>query len=107
MRPNLAFCLAALVTHLSAGEPVVWRLDQTARIGGQTTEVLGAPRVATEAGIPAVWFNGTSDGLLVPVNPLAGLAQFHDRGPVLARRRRPGRTTLPPCAGRTRRPRPH
>jgi hypothetical protein len=55
---------------------VVWRLDQTARIGGQTTEVLGAPRVATEAGIPAVWFNGTSDGLLVPVNPLAGLAQF-------------------------------
>jgi hypothetical protein len=76
MRLNLACCLAVLVTRLSATEPVVWRLDQTARIGGQTTEVVGAPRVATEAGVPAVWFNGTSDGLLVPVNPLAGLAQF-------------------------------
>jgi hypothetical protein len=76
MRLTPACCLAILVTHLSAAEPTVWRLDQTGRIGGQTTEVLGAPRVATEAGIPAVWFNGASDGLLVPANPLAGCAQF-------------------------------
>ncbi len=72
--PLLAAMIGALTA--AAGEPTVWRLDQTARIGGETTEVLGAPRVATEAGIPAVWFNGTSDGLFVPANPLAGCAQF-------------------------------
>jgi hypothetical protein len=70
--------LAALIGALTApaAEPTVWRLDQTARIGGHATEVLGAPRVAADAKDPAVWFNGASDGLLVPANPLAGLAQF-------------------------------
>ncbi len=70
--------LAALIGLLTAaaGEPTVWRLDQTARVGGHTAEVLGAPRVAAETDGPAVWFNGASDGLLVPVNPLAGLTQF-------------------------------
>jgi hypothetical protein len=38
--------------------------------------VLGAPRVGADTDGPAVWFNGASDGLLVPANPLAGLAQF-------------------------------
>ncbi len=76
MRPTFAFCLAVLVAHLPAAEPTVWRLDRTAQVGGQTTEVLGAPRVVAEADKPAVWFNGASDGLFIPVNPLAGLAQF-------------------------------
>lgn len=70
--------LAALIGSLTAvvAEPTVWRLDQTARIGGHVTEVLGAPRVAANTKDPAVWFNGVSDGLLVPANPLAGLTQF-------------------------------
>lgn len=76
MRPILAFCLAVLVARPAAAEPTAWRLDQTARIGGHATEVLGAPRLVAEADGPAVWFNGASDGLIVPVNPLAGLAQF-------------------------------
>ena len=76
MRPTLALCFAVLATNLSAGEPTVWRLDQAARVGGHATEVLGAPRVVAETDGPAIWFNGASDGLLVPANPLAGLTQF-------------------------------
>ena len=76
MRPTLAFCLAVVATHLSAAEPTVWRLDQTARVGGHATEVLGAPRVVPGADGPAVFFDGTSDGLFIPANPLTGLAQF-------------------------------
>lgn len=66
--------LAVLIGALSAGagEPTVWRLDQTARVGGHATEVLDAPRVTDGA----TFFNGASDGLFVPANPLAGLAQF-------------------------------
>lgn len=70
--------LAALIGSLTAAatETTLWRLDQTASVGGHATEVLGAPHVAADAKGPAIWFNGTSDGLLVPANPLAGLTQF-------------------------------
>jgi len=66
--------IAALIGALPvvATEPVIWRLDQTARVGGHVAEVLGAPRVIDGA----TFFNGASDSLLVPANPLAGLAQF-------------------------------
>lgn len=65
-------CGSALI----AAEPAVWRLDRTDAIGGLVPEVLGAPRVVQEAGGTALYFNGASDGLLVPVNPLQGLEQF-------------------------------
>jgi len=80
MRPPLALVLAALLlarVH-AADHPaaVTWRLDQTAQVGGQTTIVLGAPGVVTGPLGQAVHFNGASDGLFVPVNPLAGWSQF-------------------------------
>lgn len=56
--------------------PKIWRLDTVSPIGGHAATVLGAPRVVEESGSKAVYFNGTSDGLLLPVNPLEGLAQF-------------------------------
>lgn len=52
----------------------MWRLDQTSPIGGHTAIVLGAPQV--DSGDRALHFNGSSDGLLVPVNPFAGWAEF-------------------------------
>ena len=81
------FCLALLLTGaVSAAEPApstgsgqaatIWRLDQVAQIDGHTAEVLGTPHVVKEAGGSAVAFNGASDGLFVPANPLAGHAQF-------------------------------
>ena len=55
---------------------VEWRIDNLESIGGHAVTVVGAPRVvATEIG-NAVRFNGTSDGLLIDSNPLAGLSRF-------------------------------
>jgi hypothetical protein len=72
--PLLASLLCA--TILTAAEPIVWRLDRTDVIGGLTPEVLGTPRVVQETSGKALYFNGASDGLFVPVNPLQGLEQF-------------------------------
>ena len=85
MRTLRGICLVGLLLGLApglfAGNPpsspvTIWRLDQTARIGGHVATTLGAPRVSTDANGPAVFFNGASDGILVPVNPLAGWPQF-------------------------------
>lgn len=54
--------------------PVVWTLDKVTSVGGHVPIVLGAPRV-TEGG-HAVHLNGVDDGLVLPVNPLAGLREF-------------------------------
>ena len=54
----------------------VWRLEQTAQVGGHAATVLGEPRVVKEPDGQALYFNGASDGLLIPVNPLEGLEQF-------------------------------
>lgn len=81
---GMIFCLAAfgisnadtLKTHSPVPAAVIWQLDDPAKIGGHTTEVLGAPRVVAEQGAKALVFNGRSDGVFVPVNPVAGWAQF-------------------------------
>lgn len=65
-----SFCI------LRADTTVVWPLENAAKVGGHVTTVYGEPKVAAEAGVKALVFNGTSDGLLVPVNPLAGWTQF-------------------------------
>ena len=54
--------------------PVIWPLDSVTSVGGRAPTVLGAPRVT--AGEPAVHFNGADDGLILPVNPLAGRRAF-------------------------------
>jgi hypothetical protein len=78
MRLPLALVLIGLLGPLAAAEPspVIWRLDQTEKLGGHPLTVLGAPRVATEDGGQVVYFNGSADGLFVPVNPLAGSPAF-------------------------------
>ena len=53
--------------------PVVWRLDNLKTIGGAAPEVLGAPRLTTE---PALHFNGVDDGLILPLDPVAGWRAF-------------------------------
>jgi hypothetical protein len=57
--------------------PVVWTLDNTAAIGGQNPQVLGLPQIVdASAGGPALRFNGQNDGLILPVNPIAGWRKF-------------------------------
>jgi hypothetical protein len=75
--------LAAVAPGLKTGGPqlppagsVVWTLDNLARLGGHAVTVVGTPHVVTTDIGGAVEFNGTTDGLLLDVNPLAGLARF-------------------------------
>jgi hypothetical protein len=56
--------------------PVVWTLDSAASIAGLQPTMLGAPRFADTGVGPAACFNGKDDGLIFPVNPIAGWAQF-------------------------------
>jgi Concanavalin A-like lectin/glucanases superfamily len=64
----------AIATPAKAQE--VWRVDQTASLGGKPTHVLGHPQViSTEIG-KAVSFNGVDDALFVDVHPLAGAATW-------------------------------
>ena len=88
MPPPRAKCLA-LATFLAApallaadappatpSSVTIWRLEQPAQVGGHPASVLGEPRLAKDAAGSSLIFNGSTDGLFVPVNPLAGLAQF-------------------------------
>jgi len=70
------FALAASALRGAGPAAVVWKLDQTASVGGQAAEVLGAPQVVEIDGIKTVRFDGTADGLFLPVNPLGGLREF-------------------------------
>ena len=76
----LATGLWALTGNLPAertsAAPMLWPIGQTNLIGGHAPTVLGSPRVVSDPPHPALFFNGSSDGLLVPTNPLAGWPQF-------------------------------
>ena len=55
---------------------IEWRIDNLRVIGGHAVTLAGTPRVVdTDLG-KAIEFNGTTDGLFLDVNPLAGLAMF-------------------------------
>lgn len=75
----LVLCLLAGCAHTGSAEspePTVWNLDNVSSIGGQKPEVLGAPRPMSEKGRKALCFDGKSDGIFLPVNPIAGWGQF-------------------------------
>lgn len=85
MRPLLtpAFALVFLFSGLRttavenpANAPLIWRLDNLSHLDGHTLEVLGHPQLVKESGSSSIHFDGIGDGIFVPVNPLAGLAEF-------------------------------
>ena len=53
-----------------------WQLDNLNSIGGNSTEVLGAPRLVEGPAGKALEFAGVRDGLIVDVNPLEGAEIF-------------------------------
>jgi hypothetical protein len=58
-------------------DPVVWKLEIPKMIGGLEPLVLGAPRPLDEAPAGrALHFNGSGDGLIMPVIPITGWARF-------------------------------
>jgi hypothetical protein len=71
----LSCCLAAPAAR-TQDRSILWRLDNLERIGGHALRTLGAPRVVETDRGPAIAFNGTTDGLLIDANPIAGLSAF-------------------------------
>jgi hypothetical protein len=67
---------APAVSARRAPGQVAWTLDSLKSLGGHAVSVIGTPRVVTTPAGPAIEFNGTSDGLLLDVNPIEGLAAF-------------------------------
>ena len=60
----------------TARPPLIWIVDDPARVGGHGTQIVGAPKALdTERG-RAVCFDGARDGLVIGTNPIAGLAAF-------------------------------
>src|SRR5688572_28975308 len=72
----VCFALGVIAAAQPAPAVVTWRLDNLQRAGADAIEIIGAPAVVqTEIG-PAIQFNGTSDGLLIPRNPIEGAPKF-------------------------------
>jgi hypothetical protein len=65
-------------TGKNAGpNPTIWKFDDTKSIGGiSPVEVLGSPKVQPLSSGTGMQFNGTSDGLIIPANPIKGFSQF-------------------------------
>jgi Concanavalin A-like lectin/glucanases superfamily len=67
--------VAATLTPMS-GAMTIWKLDSIQNVGGHATELIGTPAVQETPIGQAIVFDGVDDGLLVPVNPIAGWPQF-------------------------------
>jgi hypothetical protein len=68
---------ASAETAASRSTTTVWTLDNVKQIGGQTPTVEGNPKIVRDDRIGAsIQFDGNGDGLVMPINPLAGLSQF-------------------------------
>lgn len=60
----------------NAQNPILWPLDNLSKIGGNTIEIIGNPKVIeTDIG-SAIEFNGIDDGLIVANNPMSGANAF-------------------------------
>jgi hypothetical protein len=53
-----------------------WVIDNTTKIGGFTTTVMGTPTVTAMSTGTAVCFDGNQDGLLLNTNPIQGMQRF-------------------------------
>ena len=83
LRPGI--CLLALISFVglnarasAQASPVntIWPIDDTVKIGGHAATILGQPQVITESALKSVHFNGATDGLLLPINPVETFAEF-------------------------------
>ena len=53
-----------------------WRLERADVIDGHAAKVLGTPAAINDGGRKALCFNGVSDGIIVPINPVEGWPRF-------------------------------
>lgn len=68
--------LSLLCMGCAASPTLVWDLREAHSVGGHAVQVLGAPRPLADARHPSLCFDGQSDGLIIPVNPIEGWGAF-------------------------------
>ncbi len=66
----------ALTTAAAPATVVDWRLDSLSSIGGHPITVVGSPRLVGTASGRCIEFNGSTDGVFVESNPIAGRERF-------------------------------
>jgi hypothetical protein len=71
--PLLLLALPGAKTH---AETIVWCVEDPGQVGTHSSEVVGTPDVVESDHGPAVAFDGIGDGILVPLNPVAGWPRF-------------------------------
>jgi hypothetical protein len=74
----VVICFFAATVLRAAQAPVaaLWSLDSLTSLGGAQIEVWGAPALAREGTVTSVCFDGTRDGLVVPLIPIADWKAF-------------------------------
>jgi hypothetical protein len=72
----LALAGGGSLARLRGEEPVVWRFERLDEVGGKKVALIGKPRIVEALSGKAIEFDGVADGLLVDMNPLAGIRQF-------------------------------
>ena len=70
------FLYACASPKSTSADPIVWSIDSVSRVGGNSVEVLGHPRVINTLRGAAVRFDGDGDRLLVNSNPLGDATEF-------------------------------
>jgi hypothetical protein len=74
-----SLALACCATTSVHGDGTTWDLRDPTRVDGHATEVIGTPGVhpgVHPGGVTALVFDGATDGILVPVVPIAGWRAF-------------------------------
>jgi hypothetical protein len=72
----IAVLVACAATPTERDVSTIWTLREPTRIGDLATEVLGGPKQSDTGSSTALTFDGTGDGLFVPVVPIAGWQAF-------------------------------
>lgn len=70
------FLVSSVSAYSQEKKPIVWRLDSTLKIGGITPIVMGDPKPVKDDEFTSFYFNGESDGIILPVNPVHRLKKF-------------------------------
>lgn len=69
---NVGLRAAEPTTATATAAPTVWTFGDVKRVDGHETEVLGTPKAVDGAAV----FDGATDGIFLPVNPVEGRAAF-------------------------------
>ncbi len=82
MNKSLSILFAFALIAISAWKfeqhdnSITWKLNDINQIGEYKTLILGKPVIKAEANDTSIYFNGISDGLVIPAIPIQGWPEF-------------------------------